>query len=599
MKATSILSFLVALSLTPAFAAPQPDLVAKVAAGEIKEARASWWGFEPQDSTRFLQAAIDSRVPRLIVDRMSSPWVVKPLRGVSNQELFFEPGAVVEAKRGEYQSPGDCLLTFRACENIRLVGPGATLRMQHADYMKPPYRKSEWRHALNLLSCRNVLVEGLVLASSGGDGIYVGSTGGELPRCVDVVIRDVTCRDNHRQGISVITADNLLIENTLLCDTHGTPPAAGIDFEPNHPNECLRNCVMRNCRAENNEGCGYTAWTGHLTATSTPVDIRFENCTSTGNRHAASFAWNSRSGRDVGGCVTLRNCRFGKARSPQTVDFRVNNRGTLKYDIADCSFVQTNAAGAEVIVRMDTAWCKANIASEADADIELLPTPCDLAKARVADLKPGQQVRLQPIKLRHSGTYLVYADRARTLRFAGHQIRVGRYQPATKPIRVFGPNGKPVAQMPLPGYDDTAFSFAAPAPSFYRLELALGSGAFQLTTADAPIAIDARDCLPSLIASTGSLWFDVPPRTAKLVLFAHGDGVERVHAQLADANGRIVWDRDNISAWAKFARDRPAPGLWKLSISRPSDGCFEDSGYSLAGVPGFLFLSPDKTWSFR
>ena len=54
MKATSILLFFVALSLTPAFAAPQPELVAKVAAGKIKEARASWWGFDPQDSTRFL-----------------------------------------------------------------------------------------------------------------------------------------------------------------------------------------------------------------------------------------------------------------------------------------------------------------------------------------------------------------------------------------------------------------------------------------------------------------------------------------------------------------------------------------------------------------
>ena len=599
MKTIAALSLLVALSLTSALAAPRSDRVAKVAAGELQEARASWWGFDPADSTRFLQAAIDSRVPRLIVDRMPSPWIVLPLRGVSNQELFLEPGAVVEAKRGEYQSPNACLLTFKACENIRLVGPGATLRMQHADYMKPPYKKSEWRHALNLLSCRNVLVEGLTIASSGGDGIYVGSTGGNLPRCVDVVIRNVTCRDNHRQGISVITADNLLIENTLLCDTHGTPPAAGIDFEPNHPNECLRNCVMRNCRAENNEGCGYATWAGQLSATSTPVDIRFENCTSTGNRLAAFFAWNSRSGRDVGGRVTLRDCRFGKSLSPQTIDFRENNRGTLKYDIADCSFVQTNAVGAEVTIPMDAAWCKANLVSEADADIELLPTPCDLAKARVVDLNPGQPAKLQPIKLRHSATYLVFADRARTLRFTGRQTRVGRYRPATKPIRVFGPNGKPVAKIPLPGYDDTAFSFAASAPGFYRLELALGSGAFQLTTADASVAIDARDCLPRLIASTGSLWFDVPPETAKLVLFAHGDGVERVHVQLADANGRAVWDRDNISAWAKFAQDRPAPGLWKLSLSRPSDGCFEDSGYSLAGVPGFLFLTPDKTWIFR
>lgn len=83
-----------------------------------------------------------------------------------------------------------------------------------------------------------------------------------------------------------------------------------------------------------------------------------------------------------GGCVTLRNCRFGKSQSPQTIDFRENNRGTLKYEIADCSFVQTDVGGTEVTIPMDAAWCKANLAFEADADIELLPTPCDLAPTR-------------------------------------------------------------------------------------------------------------------------------------------------------------------------------------------------------------------------
>ena len=38
----------------------RPDLVAKVASGEIREARASWWGFDKDDSTVCLQAAIDS-----------------------------------------------------------------------------------------------------------------------------------------------------------------------------------------------------------------------------------------------------------------------------------------------------------------------------------------------------------------------------------------------------------------------------------------------------------------------------------------------------------------------------------------------------------
>ncbi|MGN0889881.1 MAG: hypothetical protein ACI4UY_13485 [Kiritimatiellia bacterium] len=29
---------------------------------------------------------------------------------------------------------------------------------------------------------------------------------------------------------------------------------------------------------------------------------------------------------------------------------------------------------------------------------------------------------------------------------------------------------------------------------------------------------------------------------------------------------------------------------------KPSYGCFEDSNYDVAGIPGFLFLSKEKAW---
>ena len=49
-------------------------------AGELTEAQASWWGFDPDDATASLQAAINSGVPRLIVEDMGAPWVVGPIR---------------------------------------------------------------------------------------------------------------------------------------------------------------------------------------------------------------------------------------------------------------------------------------------------------------------------------------------------------------------------------------------------------------------------------------------------------------------------------------------------------------------------------------
>ena len=36
----------------------RPDLVAKVASGELREARASWWGVDAADSTAYLQAGM-------------------------------------------------------------------------------------------------------------------------------------------------------------------------------------------------------------------------------------------------------------------------------------------------------------------------------------------------------------------------------------------------------------------------------------------------------------------------------------------------------------------------------------------------------------
>ena len=58
MKPTNILMACAILCTGTILAEARPDLVAKVARGELKEARASWWGFDKADATKFLQAAI-------------------------------------------------------------------------------------------------------------------------------------------------------------------------------------------------------------------------------------------------------------------------------------------------------------------------------------------------------------------------------------------------------------------------------------------------------------------------------------------------------------------------------------------------------------
>ena len=233
-------------------ATPNPQAVAEVASGQRSEARVSWWGFYPEDATAVLQAAINSGARKLIVEDMGAPWIADKLTLASNQEIVFEKGVVVQAKRGAFRGGSDCLFSAASKTNITLISPGATLRMWKQDYDdKAQYQRAEWRHVLSFTSCSGVRVEGLTLADSGGDGIYLGVAQRGVP-CSDVVIRNVSCANNYRQGISVISARNLLIEGCVFKGTSGTAPEAGIDFEPTEATEELVNCLMRNCISEGN-----------------------------------------------------------------------------------------------------------------------------------------------------------------------------------------------------------------------------------------------------------------------------------------------------------------------------------------------------------
>lgn len=256
---------------------PNPQAIAGVASDAVSVANASWWGFDPDDSTEALQAAIDSKAKTVVVPYMGAPWIVRPIRLRGNLELVFDPGVLVLAKRGEFKGGGDSLFEAADCENIAIRGYGATLRMWKKDYQAPPYEKAEWRTGISVSGCKHVLIEGVRIESTGGDGFYIGATSAH-PWCEDVTIRNCTAIDNHRQGISVITAQDLLIEHCEFSGTSGTAPQAGIDFEPNSAHERLVNCVVRNCVFQDNAGAAMQIYLKPLDATSRPISIRFENC---------------------------------------------------------------------------------------------------------------------------------------------------------------------------------------------------------------------------------------------------------------------------------------------------------------------------------
>lgn len=298
-----------------------PALAQQVQAGQREVANAAWWGFDEHDATACLQSAIRSGAKKLIVPNLGKPWVLAAtVRLVSDQEILIEPGVVITAMPGKFQGKWSPLLLAADQRNITLRGEGAVFQMRKEDYTKPPYEKSEWRHALSLVGCTNVKVFGLTLKDSGGDGIYVGTTKSQN-YCRDIHIKGVTCEGNYRQGISVISAMNLLIEDCRLVNTAGTPPAAGIDLEPNGPEERLVDCVIRNCVAENNAGGGFFVYLKALSSESPDISVRFEDCLVRGSG-ASGLAVGAVKADGPGGSIEFTNVSVEGTAGP----------GALVYD---------------------------------------------------------------------------------------------------------------------------------------------------------------------------------------------------------------------------------------------------------------------------
>ena len=76
-----------------------------------------------------------------------------------------------------------------------------------------------------------VLVEDMYLSKANGDGILLVGQGGPGSSVKDITIRNNEFDTNRRQGISVVGAVRLLVENNEIHDTYGTPPQFGIDIE--------------------------------------------------------------------------------------------------------------------------------------------------------------------------------------------------------------------------------------------------------------------------------------------------------------------------------------------------------------------------------
>jgi hypothetical protein len=259
--------------------------------------KASSFGFTSTDATIAFQTALNSSFDTIIIDLQTSNWIVKPTTvfDINNKVIIIEKNVIVKAKVGEYNDPNDCLLSLVRCKFITLIGYGAEFIMNRAEYAQlPDSAIGGWRMGLGISNCKNIQVYGLKISDSGGDGVFIsGDTWYANTQNPDlfsenILIKDVWSNHNYRQGISVVSVQNLLVQNSWFTNTQGTLPMAGVDIEPDNNGHRIVNVVFDKCRFTNNSGSGISVALSFQDTSATPVDVTFKNCYSAQNHDASN-----------------------------------------------------------------------------------------------------------------------------------------------------------------------------------------------------------------------------------------------------------------------------------------------------------------------
>lgn len=106
-------------------------------------------------------------------------------------------------------------------------------------------KTGEWGFGVRIKRSDNVLIEGITISHCWGDCIYIC----DKSNCITV--RNCNLNNSRRQGISVISANNVSVSDCVISNISGTAPGSAIDIEPNANdtvcNVRITNVTVKDC----------------------------------------------------------------------------------------------------------------------------------------------------------------------------------------------------------------------------------------------------------------------------------------------------------------------------------------------------------------
>lgn len=186
------------------------------------------------DDTDAINQAIEKAAAEAKVEAVYIPagvYVIdakKSIQMKSNTNLLMDAETLLDVTGNALE--GYSVIHLENVENISISGGQIG-----GERYKHTGSGGEWGMGIRMHDSRNIRISNMSIARNWGDGIYLGTTNhtDEWYGCENIVIQNCRIYDNRRSNISIVDANQVVIDGCTITDANGAAPQCGINIEPN------------------------------------------------------------------------------------------------------------------------------------------------------------------------------------------------------------------------------------------------------------------------------------------------------------------------------------------------------------------------------
>lgn len=230
----------------------------------------------------------------------------KGLRVPSNTTIYFDEKSEIQMKGNNKERY--CVLCITNVNNVTLYNPNIK-----GDRKSHTGNKGEWGMGIDIKSAVNVRVYNANVRDCWGDGIYIGFNKHVLSSNIKIVggVADY----NRRNGLSIVSGRDIVVENFSATNTYGAKPMAGIDIEPNGNSVEVSNIALRNIYTANNYNEGILLYLVNLNhmykkKTSISIDDHLDEGSAIGVRVSSMNKGNAHGDIEIKNSKWLNNAKY-------------------------------------------------------------------------------------------------------------------------------------------------------------------------------------------------------------------------------------------------------------------------------------------------